>query len=82
MVSWSATSTIANAGDPSVLALTVNGTPDGNATSSAEADVGNTVTLSGTTIVTAGASTNLTLRNTGTNTTQYENVSITIIKLS
>ena len=81
LINWMATATIAVANTPAVLSLTLNGTTDANTTSSNAGDANALVTLGGSQVITAQNATTITLRNTGTQTTSYQNVAIAIVKL-
>ncbi len=81
LLNWMATATIATADTPAVLSLTQNGTTNANTTSSNTGDANALVVLSGTQIINAQNATTITLRNTGTQTTSYQNVAISIVKL-
>lgn len=81
LVMWSANATIP-AGGTAGLALAVNGVVNANSQSTATGTAANVATLSGSTILTVPAQSTITLRNSGTETTSYQNVSMSVIKLA
>ena len=80
-IAWKADATIP-AGGTAGLALAVNGVVNTNSQSTATGTAANVATLSGNTILTVPAQSTITLRNSGTETTSYRNVAMSVIKLA
>ena len=80
-VMWNADATIP-AGGTAGLALAVNGAVNTNSQSTATGTAANTAALNGNTVLTVPAQSTVTLRNSGTETTSYQNVSMSVIKLA
>ena len=80
-INWQADATIPDSGTAS-LGLFVNGVADQNSQSSVTGTANTTARLSGSTMLVVTTPTTIALRNTGTATTSYQNVSMSVIKLA
>ena len=81
LINWSLNATIPAGGSVSA-GLTVGGAVNTNSQSTATGDVGDIVSLYGNIILTIGASSVITLRNTSAQSTTFQNVSISIAKIA
>ena len=81
LISWQADATIPASGTAS-LGLFVNGVADQNSQSSTTGTASTVARLSGTTMLAVTTPTTVSLQNTSTSTTTYQNVSMSIIKVA